>query len=107
MAREYPAEVLADYAGLNPRLVCPWVRTGKINGYTAVVVINISMEQIGKMLESSSVLESTQYLVIGKSGSVAWNTTAIQEDSESWQELTNLFLEEEVFGGWGGYFLSP
>ncbi len=104
MAREYPAEVLADYAGLNPRLVCPWVRTGKINGYTAVVVINISMEQIGKMLESSSVLESTQYLVIGKSGSVAWNTTAIQEDSESWQELTNLFLEEEVFGGWGGVF---
>lgn len=93
-AREYPAEMLTGYAGLNPRLVCPWVRISKINGYTAVVVMNISMEQIGKTLESSSVIESTQYLVTGKAGGIVWNTTEIAEGDEVWQELARIFEQE-------------
>lgn len=102
-AREYPAEILTGYAGLNPRLVCPWVRIGKINGYTVVVVMNISMEQIGKTLESSSVIESTQYLVTGKGGGIVWNTTEIAEGDGSWQELARIFEREDAVPRSSGY----
>ena len=98
--QEYPADVLTNYAGLNSRIVCPWVRISNINGYTAVVVINISMEQIGKMLDNISVIDSTQYLVMGKSGEIVWNTTEITEKDGKWEELTGLFesSEENITG---------
>ncbi len=82
-------------SGNDSRLVLPWVRVSKLNGQTAVVVINISVEQIVKTLEGGSVAEGTRYLIVGENGNTIWNGTGLAQDTPQWDVMWQMLEHQD------------